>query len=55
MKEVLADLSQYPVSTFLLLSGTIIVGRDIAHAKLKERIESGEGLPQYMKEHPIYS
>ena len=54
MKEVLADLSQYPVSTFLLLSGTIIVGRDIAHAKLKERIESGEGLPQYMKEHPIY-
>ena len=54
MKEVLADLSQYPVSTFLLLDGTIIVGRDIAHAKLKERIERGEGLPQYMKEHPIY-
>ena len=54
MKEVLADLSKYPVSTFLLLDGTIIVGRDIAHAKLKERIERGEGLPQYMKEHPIY-
>ncbi len=54
MKEVLADLSQYPVSTFLLLNGTIIVGRDIAHAKLKERIDRGEGLPQYIKDHPIY-
>lgn len=54
MNEVLADLSKYPVSTFLLLDGTIIVGRDIAHAKLKERIEKGEGLPQYVKDHPIY-
>jgi fumarate hydratase class I len=54
MKEVLTDLSQYPVSTFLLLSGTIIVGRDIAHAKLKERLDRGEDLPQYLKEHPIY-
>ncbi|MDD2419906.1 MAG: fumarate hydratase [Bacteroidales bacterium] len=54
MKEVLAELSKHPVSTFLLLSGTIIVARDIAHAKLKERIESGEGLPQYVKDHPIY-
>lgn len=54
MKEVLADLSKYPVSTFLLLDGTIIVGRDIAHAKLKERIDKGEGLPQYIKDHPIY-
>ncbi len=54
MKEVLGELSKYPVSTFLLLSGTIVVGRDIAHAKLKERIDRGEGLPQYMKEHPIY-
>lgn len=54
MKEVLADLSRYPVSTFLLLKGTIIVGRDIAHAKLKERIDRGEGLPEYMKNHPIY-
>ena len=54
IKEVLADLSQHPVSTFLLLSGTIIVGRDIAHAKLKERLDKGEGLPQYLKEHPIY-
>lgn len=54
MKEILAQLSQYPVSTRLSLTGTIIVGRDIAHAKLKERIESGEGLPQYIKDHPIY-
>lgn len=54
MPEVLAELSKYPVSTFLLLNGTIIVGRDIAHAKLKERIQNGEGMPQYMKEHPIY-
>lgn len=54
MNEVLADLSKYPVSTFLLLSGTIIVGRDIAHAKLKERLDKGEDLPQYLKEHPIY-
>lgn len=54
MKEVLADLTKYPVSTFLLLDGTIIVGRDIAHAKLKERIDNGEGLPQYIKDHPIY-
>ncbi|MDD2293224.1 MAG: fumarate hydratase [Bacteroidales bacterium] len=54
VNEVLDDLSKYPVSTFLLLDGTIIVGRDIAHAKLKERIQRGEGLPQYMKDHPIY-
>ena len=54
IEEVLAQLSQYPVSTFLLLNGTIIVGRDIAHAKLKERIDKGEGLPDYIKNHPIY-
>jgi hydro-lyases, Fe-S type, tartrate/fumarate subfamily, alpha region/hydro-lyases, Fe-S type, tartrate/fumarate subfamily, beta region len=54
MKEILAQLSQYPVSTRLSLSGTIIVARDIAHAKLKERIDNGEGLPQYVKDHPIY-
>jgi len=54
MSEVLADLAKYPVSTFLLLSGTIIVARDIAHAKLKERIDNGEGLPQYIKDHPVY-
>ena len=54
MKEILADLSKFPVSTFLLLNGTIVVARDIAHAKLKERIDRGEGLPQYIKDHPVY-
>ena len=54
MKEILSQLSQYPVSTRLSLSGTIIVARDIAHAKLKERLDKGEGLPQYVKDHPIY-
>ena len=54
MKEVCEQLSQYPIATRLSLNGTIIVGRDIAHAKLKERIDRGEGLPQYIKDHPIY-
>ncbi|AOR64045.1 class I fumarate hydratase FumA [Pectobacterium wasabiae] len=54
MTEILKTLSQYPVSTRLSLTGTIIVGRDIAHAKLKERLDNGEGLPQYIKDHPIY-
>ncbi len=54
MKEVLADLTKYPVSTRLSLTGTIVVGRDIAHAKLKERLDNGDGLPQYVKDHPIY-
>ena len=54
MKEIRAELSKYPVTTQLSLNGTIIVGRDIAHAKLKERIDKGEGLPQYIKDHPIY-
>ena len=54
MSEILKTLSQYPVSTRLSLTGTIVVGRDIAHAKLKERIDTGLGLPQYVKDHPIY-
>ncbi|MBG6246561.1 fumarate hydratase [Candidatus Symbiopectobacterium sp. 'North America'] len=54
MEQILKTLSQYPVSTRLSLSGTIIVARDIAHAKLKELIDNGEGLPQYVKDHPIY-
>ncbi|MCE5334231.1 MAG: fumarate hydratase [Desulfobacteraceae bacterium] len=54
MKEILAELSKHPIKTQLALTGTIIVGRDIAHAKLKERIDKGEGLPQYLKDHPIY-
>lgn len=54
MKDILATLSQYPVSTRLSLSGTIVVGRDIAHAKLKELLDAGKPLPQYVKDHPIY-
>ncbi len=54
MDEVLAELSKYPVSTRLSLKGTIIVGRDIAHAKIKERLDRGEEMPQYLKDHPIY-
>lgn len=54
MHEVLADLDKYPVSTRLSLSGTIIVGRDIAHAKIKERLDKGEPMPEYLKNHPIY-
>ena len=54
MDEIRAELSKYPVSTRLSLSGTIVVGRDIAHAKLKERLDHGEDLPDYIKQHPIY-
>ena len=54
MADVCKQLSQYPVSTRLSLNGTIIVGRDIAHAKLKARLDAGEGMPLYMKDHPIY-
>ena len=54
MDEVCRQLSQYPVSTRLSLNGTIIVGRDIAHAKIKARLDAGEGMPQYLKDHPIY-
>ncbi|HDT4051417.1 TPA: class I fumarate hydratase [Enterobacter bugandensis] len=54
MNEILAQLSAHPVSTRLSLNGTIIVARDIAHAKLKELLDNGEALPQYVKDHPIY-
>ncbi len=54
MDKIRAILTQYPVATRLLLSGDIIVGRDIAHAKLKERLDRGEGVPQYLKDHIIY-
>ncbi|WLI76405.1 class I fumarate hydratase FumA [Kosakonia sp. H02] len=54
MKDILAQLSAFPVSTRVSLNGTIIVARDIAHAKLKELIDNGEELPQYVKDHPIY-
>ena len=54
MSEILAQLAAHHVSTRLSLNGTIIVARDIAHAKLKELLDSGEALPQYVKDHPIY-
>ena len=54
MFEILKELGKYPVSTRLSLNGTIIVGRDIAHAKIKERLDAGEEMPQYLKDHPIY-
>ena len=54
MANILKELSKYPVATRLSLNGTIIVGRDIAHAKLKARLDAGEDLPQYIKDHPIY-
>ena len=54
METILSELTKHPVGTRLSLNGTIIVGRDIAHSKLKERIDSGEELPQYIKDHPIY-
>lgn len=54
MADVLAELRKYPVATRLSLNGTIIVGRDIAHAKIKARIDAGEDIPDYLKNHPIY-
>ncbi|MDR1496905.1 MAG: fumarate hydratase [Puniceicoccales bacterium] len=54
MAEIRAELSQYPVKTRLALNGTIVVARDIAHAKLKERLDAGSGLPEYIKKHPVY-
>jgi fumarate hydratase class I len=54
MAEVLAQLSAYPVKTRLMLTGTMVVARDIAHAKLKERLDAGEALPDYLKNHPVY-
>ena len=54
MDDICRQLSQYPVSTRLSLNGTIIVGRDIAHAKIKARLDAGEEMPEYLKNHPIY-
>ncbi len=54
MNEIRAELSKLPVTTRVLLTGPLIVARDIAHAKLKERLDSGKGLPQYFKDHPVY-
>jgi fumarate hydratase class I len=54
MADIRAELSRHPVKTRLSLTGSLIVARDIAHAKFKERLERGEGLPQYLKDHPVY-
>ncbi|MEL6986152.1 MAG: fumarate hydratase, partial [Actinomycetota bacterium] len=54
MDEIRAELSRYPVKTRLSLSGTLVVGRDIAHAKIKERLDAGEAMPEYLRESPIY-
>ncbi len=54
MSEILAELAKYPVATRLSLSGSMIVARDIAHAKLKERLDAGEDLPEYFKNHMVY-
>jgi fumarate hydratase, class I len=54
MKEILATLSNYPIKTRLSLSGPMVVARDIAHAKLRTRLEKGEALPDYFKDHPVY-
>jgi fumarate hydratase class I len=54
MKDILAQLSRYPIKTRLSLSGPMIVARDLAHAKLRERLEKGEALPDYFKNHPVY-
>lgn len=54
MQEILAELTQYPIATRLSLSGTMVVARDIAHAKLKERLDRGEDLPAYIKDHMVY-
>ena len=54
MADIRRQLSAYPVKTRLSLNGTVVVARDIAHANLKERLDRGEGLPQYLKDHPVY-
>jgi fumarate hydratase class I len=54
MSEIRAELSRYPIKTRLSLTGPLIVARDIAHAKLKERIDAGQGLPEYLKQHMVY-
>jgi fumarate hydratase class I len=54
MDKIRSILTQYPVATRLMLTGDLVVARDIAHAKLKERLDKGEGLPQYFKDHIVY-
>ncbi|NND73555.1 MAG: fumarate hydratase [Ilumatobacter sp.] len=54
MAEIRAELSKYPVTTRIMLSGPIVVARDIAHAKIKERLDAGEPMPQYLRDHAVY-
>jgi len=54
MSDILAELSKYPIKTRLKLNGTLIVARDIAHAKIKELLDAGQPMPEYFKNHPIY-
>lgn len=54
MEKIRATLSQYPIKTRVNLTGTVVVARDIAHAKIKERLDAGQGLPDYIKNHPVY-
>ncbi len=54
MPDILAQLGKYPITTQVSLTGTIVVARDMAHAKLKERLDAGDGLPAYFRDHPVY-
>lgn len=54
MDAIRAELAKYPVKTRLSLTGTVVVARDIAHAKIQERLDAGEGMPQYLRDHPVY-
>ena len=54
MDQIRAELTKYPVKTRLSLTGTLVVARDIAHAKIKERLDAGEGMPDYLRDHPVY-
>jgi fumarate hydratase, class I len=54
MAEILAELSKHPVKTRLSLTGPLVVARDIAHAKIKERLDAGEEMPEYLRDHPVY-
>ena len=54
MADICAELSKYPVKTRLSLTGTLVVGRDLAHAKIKERLDADESMPEYLRDHPIY-
>jgi fumarate hydratase class I len=54
MDEIRAELTKYPVKTRLALTGTLVVARDIAHAKIKDRLDAGDGMPDYLRNHPVY-